>query len=271
MRMTRVLPVGAALLTALALGAPASAQVGQPGSTPAPIALVGASNGSLAITSTGPSLDATITLRAKEAPTDVLVQVTAFRSQEGQTSDAKVEPERPRFQGRLTTVRVTAPLAFGGPFRAELTVTHDGIADDPIVLTVTRTRADTPLTVDSVQSAASVSWGGFRQRVRRSVTISETSGRRLQLDPVHVVKPSSRYGEQVSAANVVVTDVKVADGDRCSVDEAGRTTLEPGASCRLDLGLEMPAGAGSYEGALRFGAAGFKPVDEPMAVQLRRG
>jgi hypothetical protein len=239
-----------------------------------PITVIGATDGVVSIGSNGPSLDAVLSLRAgTDQPKDVAVQVTVFRSQDGHTYPASVQEEHPRFVGRLATVRVLADrLPFGGPFTAELTISHDSVTDPPVTLSVTRTYVATPLTVDSVQtvSVATTQWWGSTQAWRQ-VTISETGGRKLELAPITVVKPSSKHGELTSSAAVAITEVKSSQTDGCTVQKPSwALTIGAGRVCQFDIKLTVPAGAGSYDGLLRFSAPGFQPVDNEMSVQVRR-
>ena len=278
----RMLYIGAAGVVAIAFTAAAMSFIGAAAlparAAPAPspsgtdaVTVIGAANGVLSITSTGPTLDATVTLRARQPPASVSVQVTPFIGPGGE-SFSPVVPAQPSFVGQLATVRITAPLPYGGPFRADLLVIHDGIEDEPVTLSVTRTRAPTPVTVEGITTSSAVSDGARRQTVHRLVTITETSGRATTLGPLAVVTASGSYAEQTVAADVGVSGLRTTDPtDVCTVDSAGHTiTVQAGRACQLDITLELPASPGTYEFALRFAAPGFAPVDDKVTIQLRR-
>jgi hypothetical protein len=233
------------------------------------VTVVGATDGTIALTLTGPSPVAVLTLRQQGPARPVPISVTPFRSPGGDTYPTKAQPRTVRFSGGLATVRLAADLPFGGPYTAQLSI-GKGAATARVTVSVTRTRGAAPFTVDSVATTAGVSDGPHWQAITRTVAVTETTGRRLVLEPPAVVAPSASIAGQTVETEVRLTAVHfVGNTTGCRLS-GQRLTLAAGRTCQVALALEVPAAAGSYAATIRFTALGYAPVDQAATIQLRR-
>jgi hypothetical protein len=270
-------------------------RVNRPGGPP--LTVVGAVPGTgLAIASTGPALTTSITIATGDHPAAVIVAtVSDLRDAASGTRYAVAEPrvEIDDMEANSTAVvPLDAELPYAGTFTGILRLAHDGIADPPVALAITRTLGASGVTIDSVQTSSSAfdgwavdtdlewSWDTSvrsalegHQEVTRSVVLLETAGTGAHLDAPVFVKASAKRGEETTGdADVKVVSTTLApEQPDCDLQDTGGITIAPGRQCRLEITLDVPAEPGQYDGALRFTQPGYTPVETPMTLHLRRG
>lgn len=245
------------------------------GAQPAPLIVVGATENGLTIQSTGAELHSGITIattdqRAKNVVariTPLLDSATGERHQvaKPRTKLATMPANSTRF------LPLDAKLPYSGTFLATLSLSHDGVSDPPVPITVVRTLAISGVSVDAVQvSASTVAGLGGVAEVTRAVVLNETAGRPAVLaDPV-LVKPSSQTaGTMLGESGAMVTGARVVPDQEGCRAEGGLIEVDPGRSCRIEVSLALPGSPGQYEGTLRFSQPGSQPLDTGITVQMR--
>lgn len=233
------------------------------------ITVVGATDGAIALTLTGPSPLAVLTILEQGSANTVRARVTHFRSADGQEYKTQAIPGPP-VKG-TATVTLRASLPFGGPYTAILSL-NVGATTTTTIVSVTRTRDTAPFTVDSVPNISAVSDGGRFQAITHTVTITETTGQKVTLQFPVAVASSQGEGGQTTESDVRVLSASGAGGKAdCWVNNKSRTmTIGAGRSCQYRLQLQVPAGADTYAATLRYIAPGYAPLDQATTVQLRR-
>ena len=233
------------------------------------ITVVGATDGAVTLTLTGPSPLAVITIQEQGSANTVRAQVAPFRSADGQEYKTQAIPSPP-LKG-TATVTLRAGLPFGGPYTTTLSLSVGATTTNTIV-SVTRTRHPAPFTVDSVPTISAVSDGGGSQAITHTVTINETTGQKVTLQFPVAVASSQGEGGQTTESDVQVLSASGAGRKaRCWVNNESRTmTIGAGRSCQYQFQLQVPAGAAAYATTLRYIAPGYAPLDQAITVQLRR-
>jgi hypothetical protein len=248
----------------------ASPSLASPSASGSTVTVVGAVDGAIALTLTGPSPNVVLTLRQQGVARPVPVGVTPFRSSGGDTYRTLAVPATVQFSGGLATVTLAADLPFGGPYSAQLSI-GEGATATRVTVSATRTRGAAPFTVDGVATTTSVSNGMHWQTVTRTVAVTETTGRQLVLQPPVVVAPSASSAGQTIEADMRLKAVRVIGSTNgCHLSSQQQLTVSAGQTCQLALDLAVPAAAGSYATTIRFSALGYAPVDQAATVQLSR-
>jgi hypothetical protein len=233
------------------------------------ITVVGATDGAIALTLTGPSPSAVVTILEQGPAKTVRAQVTPFRSASGQEYKTQAIPGPP-VKG-TATVTLRANLPFGGPYTTTLSL-NVGATTTTTIVSVTRARETAPFTVDSVPTISAVSAGGRFQAITHPVTITETTGQKVTIQFPVAVGSSQGEGSQTIESDMQVLSAGGAGGmARCWMNNKNRTmTIGAGRSCQYQLQLQVPAGAATYATTLRYVTPGYAPLDQAITVQLRR-
>jgi hypothetical protein len=250
-----------------------------------PLTVVGAAPGTgLALASTGPTLATAITVATGDRrAVGIVAKVSAFRDASSGTRYAVDQPEVriEDMEANVTaTVSLDADLPYSGTFTANLRLSHDGIADPPVALTVTRTLGASGVAIDFVQTSSSeffsfdvVDAFNGKERITRAVVLHEAAGKAATVDAPMFVRATGKVGEVATGdAAVKVVGTKVSPSQPgCNRKDSGRITIERGKQCRLEVTLEVPGHAGQYDGTLRFTQPGYTPLEAALTLQLRRG
>jgi hypothetical protein len=258
----------------------AELDVARPGGPP--LTVVGAVPGTgLAIASTGPALSTAITVVAGDRrAAEVVARISKLRDAATGKSYKVEQPtvEVGTIEANATAnVSLDAAVPYNGSFTGNLQLSHDGITDPPVALTIARTLGPSGVTIDYVPTSSSTfpsDSGDDADTVIRSVVLHETAGRQSTVDPPEFVKPTGKTAEVATGeADVDVVGVALSDDQAasCTKDDASQViTIEPGRQCRVDVTLEVPADAGQYDGTLRFTQPGYTPLDAALSLQMRR-
>ena len=243
------------------------------------LTVVGATATGLALSSSGPTLKSGITVATGSRSAEgVVANVSSLLDSASGTRYPVTKPSTE--VGALASnstalVPLNAELPYTGTFTGTLSLTHDGVTDSPVALTITRTLAASKVTIDAVQASSS-SFDGRPSTVsvtRAVVLDNSLSGEEATLATPVLVKPSSKVGDDAvpNDPNVKVAKTEVSPAQPgCSIaDDAIK--IAAGQLCRLAVTLEMPGDPGQYDGTLRFSQPGAVPPDAAVTVQLRRG
>lgn len=243
------------------------------------LTVVGATSDALTIASTGERLSSGIVVVAggRDAH-DVTLRLSPLRDT-GTGTVYRFENEETSFEtipaNHLEVIDLVADLPLTGSYTATMRLSHDGIVDPPVVLTVNRSADAAHLTVTTAQlSAGTVE---FRDdRVTRSVVISETAGRAAVVAEPLLVGASTTHGDGVAESGTRIVETKLSPPSQagCSMgadaDGPKLITVEPKGSCRLELTIEVDDPPGQYDASLRFLVVGGDAVDTPITIQVRR-
>lgn len=254
-----------------------SLEVTRPGG-PA-LTVVGATSNALTIASSGQRLSSGIAVVAGDRDAhDVTVQFSPLLdTTTGVTYP--IESRATSFEtipaNKLEVIDLVADLPLAGSYTATMRLSHDGIVDPPVVLTVNRSVDAPHLTVTTSQiSAGTVGLGDAR--VTRSVVISETAGRAVVVAEPLLVGASTTHGDGVAESGTRIVHVEMSPTRQagCSIGADAAVpkliTVEPKASCRLELTIEVDDPPGQYDASLRFPVVGGDAVDAPITIQVRR-
>jgi hypothetical protein len=186
------------------------------------------------------------------------------------TTTTSVSPTGPDLQPHTAAlVRVNAALPFGSAYTSSIRVSHDGIDDPPVTLSVTRAQVAPTIEVLDTEISRDTSWGKRRHDLTRFVSIRETAGHTVVLARPQVVRFDRKTGSVVTAETGILRAVEDVTGQKpttCS----GDIVVAAGTTVRLKLKLEFPATAGEYTASIRFAAAGSTVIDRPATIDLRR-
>ncbi len=158
-------------------------------------------------------------------------------------------------------LEIAATLPATGVYRSEITLSYARRRESTQV-TVTRQSDDLPLEVlELVPSRATATfWGKSTGRIE--LTLRETRGQTLAMDrPVLTSLSVEGPGKTRYQAS---SQLEVQ-----GAEENGEIDLRPHQSRHLALLLGQLDGAGRYQGQVRFGASGYKPIDRPFTLDLK--
>lgn len=152
-------------------------------------------------------------------------------------------------------LRVEADLPSDDVYTGEIALSYAG-RRETTPLQVVRAKAELPLEIGELSTLRGSAgfWGPSSVPVL--LTLSETSGNPLTLEP-----PVATLSLLLEEEATYQVDVKVASSQEFPF------RLEQ--SRQIELSLTGLPGAGRYEGNLRFEAPGYEPVEQPIRVVVR--
>jgi hypothetical protein len=163
--------------------------------------------------------------------------------------------------GRVVTFRVAATLAATGQYTGDISFLH-GSTRDTAQLSVTRAARELGVEIQGIQPLRAVAAVGGDSYAQLRIVLQETAGRPVTLDAPIVTEFSRREanGGRGQASQRLLIGIR----------DPGPLTLAANQSLPLSFILAELEGAGEYQGKLRIGARGARPVDADFTVTLRQ-
>lgn len=214
-----------------------------------------------------------VDIYAGNAPVKGLsVTMEPFRSDTGEEAEVTINAPTPSpvnldKYGRATFV-VEGSLPLSGTWQSALRISHDGVVDAPLALTVIRSRAPSSVQIESTTLARVDTPLNGPASVTRIVTIRETTGRTVTLARPHLLSLTRTDGQTQLEEEGKIASISDDAGTDFSQDKD--ITVEGDESLRLRVALELPERPAEYSYKLRFEEPGAQPTDVSFTTTVRR-